>query len=696
MSKASVTKTLVVSTLLLSGGIGLSLAQDDPSYFPLPDGGDPDYDPDFADPEDYADDGGNDGDDGGGDFEGGWCESFDWTDGRHGMDISTHALSNSYGPNDPDTLCELITDLSNQGVRVLAINAAYSDGDLSQNYNFDSWGNMVIDDLYTPNAAFNNDWDSFGQVMECAHDACMKVVSWWNPSYVYPTSWLYANPDNESYYRFAEKEDNECAQARNNGCYMSSDVDQGYFGVPAMAACLGNPSSFCDCEWVYDESKDKCYASVWGGAPSGDFWSDDWTDYVYGAMEMYLQNGLDGFVLDAPNYYVGVGTFDDNFSTDGPNGDLLYEKLIQPLKENYQPLIFGETYGFPLFQRVAGLDGDFTEYGKIYGDDALLNNLIESQDPGSLYGQFIFDGQDHAVTYCHLGTRLYDERDGHCPMNIVRLLPDDVDDWSWGTNRLARALTTGAGFLTDVYMNSESPPYCDGIDSGYCAANWWKPQAYLGQDDQKTNDFLAYAAWGSDDADAGPWGPQALRAPGLYDDRPVYTMLKYDAFDSGRFGVFAANLGDDQVPDFDLGGALYTDTLRDFTGSDQVDGSQFMDSQDFLYEEFPGPLASWSVADGTLPGLTNCYDEEHYQIMNEDGSEQMTLGACLLRCLANEDNDCNMVVVGWDEWQDKGLIQSCHANPKSAEELYNAGSCYSCDDDEENCGYTTLSHSWAQ
>jgi hypothetical protein len=209
MSKASVTKTLVVSTLLLSGGIGLSLAQDDPSYFPLPDGGDPDYDPDFADPEDYADDGGNDGDDGGGDFEGGWCESFDWTDGRHGMDISTHALSNSYGPNDPDTLCELITDLSNQGVRVLAINAAYSDGDLSQNYNFDSWGNMVIDDLYTPNAAFNNDWDSFGQVMECAHDACMKVVSWWNPPYVYPTSWLYANPDNESYYRFAEKEDNE-------------------------------------------------------------------------------------------------------------------------------------------------------------------------------------------------------------------------------------------------------------------------------------------------------------------------------------------------------------------------------------------------------------------------------------------------------------------------------------------------------
>ena len=112
-SKASLTRTLLVSSLLLSGAVGLTLAQDDPSYFPLPDGGDPDYDPDPE--EDYADDGG--------DFDGGWCETFDWTDGRHGMDISTHALSNSYGPNDPDTLCELITDLSNQGVRVLAINA---------------------------------------------------------------------------------------------------------------------------------------------------------------------------------------------------------------------------------------------------------------------------------------------------------------------------------------------------------------------------------------------------------------------------------------------------------------------------------------------------------------------------------------------------------------------------------------------
>ena len=129
--KASVTKTLLVSGLLLSGGIGLALAQDDPSFFTAAKQDDvvDDYDPDFddqaADYADYGDDG-NTGD--AGDFGSGQCESFDWTDGRHGMDISTHALSDPYDPTydyDGD-LCELIDDLSNQGVRVLAINAVSS------------------------------------------------------------------------------------------------------------------------------------------------------------------------------------------------------------------------------------------------------------------------------------------------------------------------------------------------------------------------------------------------------------------------------------------------------------------------------------------------------------------------------------------------------------------------------------------
>ena len=58
MSKASVTKTLLVSSLLLSGGIGLTLAQDDPSFFTAAKQDDvvDDYDPDFDDQAaDYAD-----------------------------------------------------------------------------------------------------------------------------------------------------------------------------------------------------------------------------------------------------------------------------------------------------------------------------------------------------------------------------------------------------------------------------------------------------------------------------------------------------------------------------------------------------------------------------------------------------------------------------------------------------------------
>ena len=141
------------------------------------------------------------------------CESFDWKDGRHGMDISTHALWKPYGPNgegyNAESLCELISDLSNQGVRVLAINSAYNDGEFSLNHGFDQWGNMIVWDMHTPSMAFNNSWATFDEVMKCAKNRCMKVISWWNPSYVAPTSPLYTAAEHESYYRFKQKDEED-------------------------------------------------------------------------------------------------------------------------------------------------------------------------------------------------------------------------------------------------------------------------------------------------------------------------------------------------------------------------------------------------------------------------------------------------------------------------------------------------------
>jgi len=692
--KASVTKTLLVSGLLLSGGIGLALAQDDPSFFTAAKQDDvvDDYDPDFDDQAaDYADYG-DDGD--AGDFGSGQCESFDWTDGRHGMDISTHALSDPYDPTydyDGD-LCELIDDLSNQGVRVLAINAAYSDGDngYAENESFDGWGNLVIDDLDIPNAKFNYDWGEFGRVMQCAHDRCMKVVSWWNPSYVLPSSSLYQ--DHPEYYRWGD--DDQCQSARDNGCKFSVENQ---LEVPG---CEGADSKACGCEWVIDGDRDDpdsgssvCYASVWGGAPSGDFaYNDDWSSMMVDKMNTFIDNGLDGFVLDAPNMYVGIGRFADPYDEYGPDGDTLYQKLVQPLKErNPQVLILGETYNFPLFQRTAGLDGDYTEYENTdLARPNALNEVIEGQDPYAFENYQIFDGQDKTATHCRIGSWLNDERDYYCPMNMVRLL-SSLDAARTGTNKLARVLSTAAGSLTDTYMNVE-----DGKES-----NWWTPvipsdgSSY----DQETNDFLTYAAWGSDDGDAGAWTPAALRAPVPYYDDQVYTMLKYDAFDSGAVGLFAANLGDDGTSsDLYPGNALYTDTLGSYVGSDQVD-STTVDGQHFAYVDFPSPLATWSIADNTYPGGTNCFDDDSFPILrNPDTPDdtEMTFGECLLRCLGTEEWSCNMVVVEWDEWSDAGLVKSCWGNTKSAEDLNSAGSCYYCDSDSgENCAYTTLSHSWA-
>lgn len=50
------------------------------------------------------------------------------------------------------------------------------------------WGFLNIGSYDEPSAAFNYDFEFLAKVTDYAHSKCMKVISWWNPSYMMPYS----------------------------------------------------------------------------------------------------------------------------------------------------------------------------------------------------------------------------------------------------------------------------------------------------------------------------------------------------------------------------------------------------------------------------------------------------------------------------------------------------------------------------
>ena len=152
-----------------------------------------------------------------------------------------------------------------------------------------------------------------------------------------------------------------------------------------------------------------------------------------------------------------------------------------------------------------------------------------------------------------------------------------------------------------------------------------------------TNDFNA-KVYG-----APEFIPSSLRGEIDGDNGYVYSLYRYDAFGSGALGFFYANLNaeEEETVNVDLSDF---DAIGDRFGFTFVNG--FNDTLPYS-ETLSG--YGWNLFPGyQLPSWTNT---ENYNCYSYDGSndyqDELSLADCMVKCMADAEQLCDAVTVGW-------------------------------------------------
>lgn len=345
--------------------------------------------------------------------------------------------------------------------------------------------------------------------------------------------------------------------------------------------------------------------------------------------------------------------------------------------------MLGETYtgSNPVwFQKWAGLDGATTDdwYASKPPQQVPVYTAIYNNDPNEVdQNQSFYGGQDATVNMCFLGRQIGDGgyRDNHFPMSWIGMTPSETDES--GGNALTRVMASTGGYPTANEWVMDIP---EGLQYGVYddCISWdcyWRPPSYPDGDDSWSVNFLKYV---QGESEIGAWAPLALRAPSYNTFDSIYAMIKYDAFGTGDVAVFFANMeDDDEDVIFNPDWGLYSDQLKYFlTGGGDSD-DMTVGKRGFQSCAQYNALPTWRWIGA--PGTTNCYDDS-FQLFNPayptDQILEMTLGACLLACLAKDDDGavCNSVSVQWnqDDYQygGGGTVTDCWGNAASGDDLW--------------------------
>jgi hypothetical protein len=648
---------------------------------------------------------------------GGCSEAFeDGTifDGRHGLDIRVVAPV-WYGWN-LDELYQLVDQFAGTGANVFGINAVYTDWETG------AYGGLTLGDMATPADIFGGDFSKFQDFVQYAHGKCMKVISWWNPSYVRQDTGYYENSDYFNWIDEAQEPgEDHCSQQNvpppgfNNDCeqidlggYTCCDVFEGQGcvspydddGKPNLdiISCISKITKTSWCKWIYEPSKGQCYQSVWANLPSASFRPETgWKDVVLDAMSNFMNAGLDGFILDAPDRYVDIDE----------DGDLLWNILVSEMRAKWpNALILGEVYyqANPVWlPRWQGIDGGITVWDE--GDLGVSNNplfdaihtsdvsKVDCWDNGAKCNDWRrnFLGQDAAINMCYLST----SRDGSCPRAWLRFAPSIDDQWYAG-NALARAISAAGGYITVI--------------ENVVDVEFWGGSNWPGDDDETSVDFIKFLTW---TGNIGAYKPMSLRSPGFSngesdENAPVYSMIRYDAFDTGLVAIVVGNLGSNDGVHYDASWAIGGNPkLQELLQIEEGGITWELTPYQFAYttDQIKGKLPTWrNEAKGDIAN-TRCTDSQGSfgeELLSVVGTEEMTLGTCLLLCLGYAPDDpntkCYGVNVFWNQndypngvGDDKSstpdLIASCRG-------LLEEDANWICDELEGNTVLSIDQNSW--
>ena len=240
----------------------------------------------------------------------------------------------------------------------------------------------------------DDDWRAFaGDV----HGRGMRLIADFNPSYFYTGA-----PD-----------------------FRRAAADVAAYGLHALpnasparwfrwsAACPGakeqppddDPRQGLTDGWVHSPEAGACYWAVfggdaeYGGQPTGDLASPEWRRELTAVLTHWVvERGLDGFVLDAPQYYLAsAGGVHDGLH-DHVTAAHVRETIVEPMHA-LGAAVFGEVYNFQRPTVAKMLDGgrntdmpNITSRGRapgVPGFPSLLHNAVVEEDASGLEGLLV-------------------------------------------------------------------------------------------------------------------------------------------------------------------------------------------------------------------------------------------------------------------------------------------------------------------
>jgi glycosidase len=155
-------------------------------------------------------------------------------------------------------------------------------------------------------------WRSF---TAAAHRLDMKVISWFNPSYMWTEAPAFVSAQADARRYFKGEVDYDVLPANSTARWFK--WLKSCPGAPGQPVCPADCRSESQCggvdcrgkgcgggncslikgnRWIHSPAADACYFSVFADQPSGDWSRPEWVDYMRSVFKHWVEMGHDGFM----------------------------------------------------------------------------------------------------------------------------------------------------------------------------------------------------------------------------------------------------------------------------------------------------------------------------------------------------------------------------------------------------------------
>jgi len=280
-----------------------------------------------------------------------------------------------------DGLMHLTEHLHDSGVKILTVNAVYDSGHgyevkVHNETVGNLWCGLAQSEPYRVDPSLGGE-DGLRRLVDTLHSRNMALMTWFNPSYFWTGS---------PYFKQAEE------HMRRYGLTLAgapADSPARWFKwrgkegaeafKPPDSRPLLNGKAYAY-RWIWDEDANASYFSVWADQPSTDFASPAWQRELGNILRHWIDQGIDGFVLDDPDGYISAGNRTEGHWQYAPE---YIRRVTFVVREAGRGRVatMAELYGQPQRATAYGLDASFDhDYPEFRGTKL----IAEAFDSGNM------------------------------------------------------------------------------------------------------------------------------------------------------------------------------------------------------------------------------------------------------------------------------------------------------------------------